>query len=78
ASRYLEPIFKGILVADLVDVWGTQFLFNNMNTSQHFSSMMSKKSPFISNIHLYSPQKGFFVVVVLVLSFCGFMSTTYE
>ncbi|VCW97437.1 unnamed protein product [Gulo gulo] len=50
-ARTMEPvakkIFKGVLVAELLGVFGAYFLFNKMNTSQDFRQTMSKKFPFI-------------------------------
>uniref|UniRef100_A0A452QPZ4 CEBPZ opposite strand n=1 Tax=Ursus americanus TaxID=9643 RepID=A0A452QPZ4_URSAM len=47
--RTMEPvakkIFKGVLVVELLGVFGAYFLFNKMNTSQ--GKTMSKKFPFI-------------------------------
>ncbi|XP_045665022.1 protein CEBPZOS isoform X1 [Ursus americanus] len=49
--RTMEPvakkIFKGVLVVELLGVFGAYFLFNKMNTSQDFRQTMSKKFPFI-------------------------------
>ncbi|CAD7676541.1 unnamed protein product [Nyctereutes procyonoides] len=50
-ARTMEPlakkIFKGVLVVELLGVFGAYFLFNRMNTSQDFRQTMSKKFPFI-------------------------------
>ncbi|KAF3826506.1 hypothetical protein GH733_009031, partial [Mirounga leonina] len=50
-ARTMEPvakkIFKGVLVVELLGVFGAYFLFNKMNTSQDFRQIMSKKFPFI-------------------------------
>ncbi|XP_040080580.1 protein CEBPZOS isoform X3 [Oryx dammah] len=50
-SRSMDPlakkIFKGVLVAELMGIFGAYFLFNKMNTSQDFRHTMSKKFPFI-------------------------------
>ena len=50
-SRSMGPlakkIFKGVLVAELMGVFGAYFSFNKMNTSQDFRHTMSKKFPFI-------------------------------
>ena len=42
-----KKIFKGVLVAELMGVFGAYFSFNKMNTSQDFRHTMSKKFPFI-------------------------------
>ncbi|XP_058900916.2 protein CEBPZOS-like [Kogia breviceps] len=35
-----KQIFKGVLVAELVGIWGAYFLFRKMNTSQEFRQTM--------------------------------------
>ncbi|XP_057596731.1 protein CEBPZOS isoform X1 [Hippopotamus amphibius kiboko] len=42
-----KKIFKGVLVAELVGVFGAYFLFKKMDTSQDFRQTMSTKFPFI-------------------------------
>ncbi|KAK7797702.1 hypothetical protein U0070_014366 [Myodes glareolus] len=50
-TRTMEPlarkIFKGVLAAELVGVFGAYFLFKKMNSSQDFRQTMSKTFPFI-------------------------------
>nr|XP_040127076.1 protein CEBPZOS isoform X1 [Ictidomys tridecemlineatus] len=46
-----KKMFKGILVAELMGVFGAYFLFNKMNTSQDFRQTMSKKFPFILEVY---------------------------
>ncbi|XP_055978801.1 protein CEBPZOS [Sorex fumeus] len=50
-SRSMEPtakkIFKGVLLAELVGVFGAYFLFKKMEASQDFRQTMSKRFPFI-------------------------------
>ncbi|XP_023566972.1 protein CEBPZOS isoform X1 [Octodon degus] len=45
-ARTMEPlakkIFKGVLVAELMGVFGAYFLFNKMNTSQAFGRLKQK------------------------------------
>ncbi|XP_043324279.1 protein CEBPZOS isoform X2 [Cervus canadensis] len=57
-SRSMDPlakkIFKGVLVAELMGVFGAYFLFNKMNTSQDFRHTMSKKFPFILEVYYKS------------------------
>ncbi|KAM7239002.1 hypothetical protein CapIbe_010522 [Capra ibex] len=57
-SRSMGPlakkIFKGVLVAELMGVFGAYFLFNKMNTSQDFRHTMSKKFPFILEVYYKS------------------------
>uniref|UniRef100_A0A2K6L737 CEBPZ opposite strand n=1 Tax=Rhinopithecus bieti TaxID=61621 RepID=A0A2K6L737_RHIBE len=61
-ARTLEPlakkIFKGILVAELVGVFGAYFLFSKMHTSQDFRQTMSKKYPFILEVYYKSTEKS--------------------
>ncbi|TKC44697.1 hypothetical protein EI555_001823 [Monodon monoceros] len=53
-ARTMDPlakkIFKGVLVAELVGIFGAYFLFKKMNTSQDFRQTMSKKFPFILEV----------------------------
>ncbi|KAM5252026.1 protein CEBPZOS isoform 1-T1 [Hipposideros larvatus] len=57
-ARSMEPlarkIFKGVLVAELVGIFGAYGLFNKMNTSQDFRQTMSKKFPFILEVYYKS------------------------
>ncbi|XP_076990120.1 protein CEBPZOS isoform X1 [Tamandua tetradactyla] len=57
-ARTMEPlakkIFKGILVAEVMGLFGAYFLFNKMNTSQDFRHTMSKKFPFILEVYYKS------------------------
>ncbi|XP_065785508.1 protein CEBPZOS isoform X2 [Muntiacus reevesi] len=57
-SRSMDPlakkIFKGVLIAELMGVFGAYFLFNKMNTSQDFRHTMSKKFPFILEVYYKS------------------------
>ncbi|XP_037662552.1 protein CEBPZOS-like [Choloepus didactylus] len=54
-AHSMEPlakkIFKGILVAGVMGIFGAYFLFNKMNTSQDFRQTMSKKFPFILEVY---------------------------
>ncbi|XP_028368231.1 protein CEBPZOS-like [Phyllostomus discolor] len=49
-----KNIFKGVLVAEFVGILGVYILFNKMNISQDFRQTMSKKSPFILEVHYQS------------------------
>ncbi|XP_023985544.1 protein CEBPZOS-like [Physeter macrocephalus] len=57
-ARSMDPlakkIFKGVLVAELVGIFGAYFLFKKMNTSQDFRQTMSKKFPFILEVYYKS------------------------
>uniref|UniRef100_A0A8D2B070 Protein CEBPZOS n=1 Tax=Sciurus vulgaris TaxID=55149 RepID=A0A8D2B070_SCIVU len=57
-AHNMEPlakkIFKGILVAELMGVFGAYFLFNKMNASQDFRQTMNKKFPFILEVYYKS------------------------
>ncbi|XP_016017989.1 protein CEBPZOS [Rousettus aegyptiacus] len=57
-SRTMEPlakkIFRGLLVAELVGIFGAYGLFNKMNTSQDFRQTMSKKFPLILEVYYKS------------------------
>ncbi|XP_077699736.1 protein CEBPZOS isoform X2 [Canis aureus] len=66
-ARIMEPlakkIFKGVLVVELLGVFGAYFLFNRMNTSQDFRQTMSKKFPFILEVYYKSiEQSGMYEV----------------
>ncbi|XP_061030005.1 protein CEBPZOS-like [Eubalaena glacialis] len=57
-----KQIFKGVLVAELVGIFGayiffvSYFLFRKMNTSQEFRQTMSKKFPFILEVYCKSTE----------------------
>ncbi|XP_024408426.3 protein CEBPZOS isoform X2 [Desmodus rotundus] len=57
-ARTLEPlakkIFKGVLVAELLGVFGAFVLFKKMDTSQDFRQTMSKKFPTILEVYYKS------------------------
>ncbi|XP_021568290.1 protein CEBPZOS isoform X2 [Carlito syrichta] len=53
-----KKIFKGILVAELVGVFGAYFLFTKMNTSQDFRQTMNKKFPFILKVYYKSIEQA--------------------
>ncbi|XP_030616610.1 protein CEBPZOS-like [Delphinapterus leucas] len=59
-ARTMDPlakqIFKGVLVAELVGIFGAYFLFRKMNTSQEFRQTMSKKFPFILEVYCKSTE----------------------
>uniref|UniRef100_A0A4X1U0E9 CEBPZ opposite strand n=4 Tax=Suina TaxID=35497 RepID=A0A4X1U0E9_PIG len=61
-ARTMEPlakkIFKGVLVAELVGIFGAYFLFKKMNTSQDFRQTMSKKFPFILEVYYKSIEQS--------------------
>ncbi|XP_047378257.1 protein CEBPZOS [Sciurus carolinensis] len=61
-AHNMEPlakkIFKGILVAELMGVFGAYFLFNKMNTSQDFRQTMNKKFPFILEVYYKSIEQA--------------------
>ncbi|KAM7078666.1 protein CEBPZOS isoform 1-T3 [Molossus nigricans] len=54
----LEPlakkIFKGVLVAEFVGVFGAYILFHKMDKSQDFRQTMSKKFPSILEVYYKS------------------------
>ncbi|XP_028729100.1 protein CEBPZOS-like [Peromyscus leucopus] len=54
-ARTMEPlarkIFKGVLAAELVGVFGAYVLFRKMNSSQDFRQTMSKKFPFALEVY---------------------------
>ncbi|XP_029788813.1 protein CEBPZOS-like [Suricata suricatta] len=52
-----KKIFKGILIAELLSVFGAYFLFNKMNTIQDFRQTMSKKFPFIFEVYYKSTEQ---------------------
>nr|XP_017830946.1 protein CEBPZOS-like [Callithrix jacchus] len=58
----MEPlaknIFKGILVVALVGIFGANFWFNKMHTSQDFRQTMSKKFPFILEVYYKSTEQS--------------------
>ncbi|KAG2468443.1 CEBOS protein, partial [Polypterus senegalus] len=51
SSKPMEPLarklFKGILIAEVLGVFGAYWLFHKMNTSQDFRNTMNKKFPSI-------------------------------
>ncbi|TEA26211.1 hypothetical protein DBR06_SOUSAS17210001, partial [Sousa chinensis] len=49
-----KKIFKGVLVAALVGIFGAYFLFKKMNASQDFRQTMSKKFPFVLEVYYKS------------------------
>ncbi|XP_036922449.1 protein CEBPZOS [Sturnira hondurensis] len=57
-ARTLEPlakkIFKGVLVAELLGVFGAYVLFKKMDTSQDFRQTMNKKFPSILEVYYKS------------------------
>ncbi|XP_016074441.1 PREDICTED: protein CEBPZOS-like [Miniopterus natalensis] len=57
-ARTLEPlakkIFKGVLVAEFVGVFGAYILFKKMDTSQDFRQTMSRKFPSILEVYYKS------------------------
>ncbi|XP_012330853.1 protein CEBPZOS [Aotus nancymaae] len=59
-ARTMEPlakkIFKGVLVAELLGIFGAYFLFNKMHGSQDFRQTMSKKFPFILKVYYKSTE----------------------
>ncbi|XP_045405365.1 protein CEBPZOS isoform X1 [Lemur catta] len=61
-TRRMEPlakkIFKGVLVAELLGLFGAYFLFTKMNTSQDFRQTMSKKFPFILEVYYRSIEQS--------------------
>ncbi|XP_071064872.1 protein CEBPZOS isoform X1 [Dasypus novemcinctus] len=61
-ARTMEPlakkIFKGILVAEVIGIFGAYFLFNKLNTSQDFRQTMSKKFPFILEVYYKSIEQS--------------------
>ncbi|XP_012583049.1 PREDICTED: protein CEBPZOS isoform X1 [Condylura cristata] len=61
-ARTMEPlarkIFKGVLVAELIGVFGAYYLFNKMNTSQDFRQTMNKKFPFILEVYYKSIEQS--------------------
>uniref|UniRef100_A0A8D2DCM6 Protein CEBPZOS n=1 Tax=Sciurus vulgaris TaxID=55149 RepID=A0A8D2DCM6_SCIVU len=61
-AHNMEPlakkIFKGILVAELMGVFGAYFLFNKMNTNQEFRQTMNKKFPFILEVYYKSIEQA--------------------
>ncbi|CAO2604302.1 Protein CEBPZOS, partial [Lemmus lemmus] len=61
-TRTMEPlarkIFKGVLAAELVGVFGAYFLFKKMNSSQDFRQTMSKTFPFILEVYYKSIEQS--------------------
>nr|XP_035954565.1 protein CEBPZOS-like [Halichoerus grypus] len=61
-AHTMEPvakkIFKGVLVVELLGVFGAYFLFYKMNTSQDFRQTMSKKFPFILEVYYKSIEQS--------------------
>uniref|UniRef100_A0A8C5KUT5 CCAAT/enhancer binding protein zeta, opposite strand n=1 Tax=Jaculus jaculus TaxID=51337 RepID=A0A8C5KUT5_JACJA len=61
-ARTMEPlakkIFKGVLIAELMGVFGAYFLFSKMNTSQDFRQTMSKTCPFILEVYYKSIEQS--------------------
>ncbi|KAM9050518.1 protein CEBPZOS-like [Megaptera novaeangliae] len=51
-----KKIFKGVLLAELVGIFGAYFLFKKMNASQDFRQTMSKKFPFILKVYYKSTE----------------------
>ncbi|XP_025741459.1 protein CEBPZOS-like [Callorhinus ursinus] len=49
-----KKIFKGVLVVELLGIFGAYFLFSKMNTSQDCRQTMSKKFPFILELYYKS------------------------
>ncbi|XP_039604033.1 protein CEBPZOS-like [Polypterus senegalus] len=58
SSKPMEPLarklFKGILIAEVLGVFGAYWLFHKMNTSQDFRNTMNKKFPSILQIYYKS------------------------
>nr|XP_012804586.2 protein CEBPZOS [Jaculus jaculus]XP_044993318.1 protein CEBPZOS [Jaculus jaculus] len=61
-ARTMEPlakkIFKGVLIAELMGVFGAYFLFSKMNTSQDFRQTMNKTCPFILEVYYKSIEQS--------------------
>ncbi|XP_053445788.1 protein CEBPZOS isoform X2 [Nycticebus coucang] len=61
-TRTMDPrakkIFKGILVAEVLGLFGVYCLFNKMNTSQDFRQTMSKKFPLILEVYYRSIEQA--------------------
>ncbi|XP_014442992.1 protein CEBPZOS-like [Tupaia chinensis] len=53
-----KKIFKGVLVAELMGIFGAYFLFNKMNTSQDFGQTRKKKFPFILKVYYKSIEQS--------------------
>ncbi|XP_058900742.1 protein CEBPZOS-like [Kogia breviceps] len=56
-----KKIFKGVLVAELVDIWkpwSIFFLKKKMNTRQDFRQNMSKKFPFLLEVYYKSTERS--------------------
>ncbi|XP_041629863.1 protein CEBPZOS-like [Vulpes lagopus] len=61
-AHTMEPlakkIFKGVLVVELLGIFGAYFLFNRMNTSQDFRQTMRKKFSFILEVYYKSIEQS--------------------
>lgn len=61
-ARTMEPlakkIFKGVLAAELVGVFGAYILFKKMDSSQDFRQTMSKTFPFILEVYYKSIEQS--------------------
>ncbi|XP_034349139.1 protein CEBPZOS [Arvicanthis niloticus] len=61
-ARTMEPlarkIFKGVVAAEIVGVFGAYFLFKKMNSSQDFRQTMSKTFPFILEVYYKSMEQS--------------------
>ncbi|XP_059104683.1 protein CEBPZOS [Peromyscus eremicus] len=61
-TRTMEPlarkIFKGVLAAELVGVFGAYVLFRKMNSSQDFRQTMSKTFPFVLEVYYKSIERS--------------------
>ncbi|XP_049640244.1 protein CEBPZOS [Suncus etruscus] len=61
-SRSMQPmakkIFKGVLVAELIGIFGAYFLFNKMNTSQDFRQKMSERFPIVLEVYYKSMEQS--------------------
>ncbi|XP_026356385.2 protein CEBPZOS-like [Ursus arctos] len=59
-AHTMEPlakmILKGVLEVALVSVFGAHFLFIKMSISQEFRQTISKKFPFILEVHYKSTE----------------------
>lgn len=53
-----KKIFKGVLVAELIGVFGAYFLFNKMNTSQDFRQKMSERFPTVLEVYYKSMEQS--------------------
>ncbi|XP_028629272.1 protein CEBPZOS isoform X2 [Grammomys surdaster] len=61
-ARTMEPlarkIFKGVVAAEVVGVFGAYFLFKKMDSSQDFRQTMSKTFPFILEVYYKSMEQS--------------------